>query len=322
MWGKISPEVIAREKIYQTPGAETHFIRTVLGKRLAVEVMGDPDGYPVILQPGTPPVMAENAPPGAKVISVYRPGYGFSCFNPYYSISGSAYMTTAIARYFGIRQFGLVGRSGGAGHMLGAVVNGPSLNLFPESCAAIVPFASYDLMGESFFTGMGELNTKVFRALFSNDSDYRPPTRGRRPILGMGSFSSDDYALNSLRTLRAENTLLLNAYSDEVSAGRTNDTGARKRFAVAHAAALRFGNWGRFADLKNAKDWDIDLTKITIPTLVWAAESDLFTPPAHARRIAECIGSAATLHIEPNATHHDGVDATTIGIQWCLDHAG
>lgn len=327
LWGELSSEVIQRERIEQTPGAKTYFIPHAR-RRLAVEVTGDPSGYPVLFLPGTPGWRggpkpdASLLPPGVRLFTWDRPGYGFSCPLPGRLAIHSYYDCWAITNYFGIKQFGVVGRSGGTGHALAIAACHPGA----ERAAVIVPTAPYNLMKDAlgkdaWFEGMGELNTKVYGAAFADPDTYNPFPPSRRPILSAAPIPSlEEHIRQMTRTLRIEAILgmkgFLNGLTDELLS--REDLGIKTPFLKHQLAAQRFGIQGRTDDIFGQNDWGFNLSTIKIPTLIWAAgESDIFAPPIHAVFLADQLGDIATLHLEPDATHFHGVEATNIGVQWC-----
>lgn len=81
---------------------------------------------------------------------------------------------------------------------------------------------------------------------------------------------------------------------------------------------------GRVADIVAIKGWGFclyDIKDRRVPTYLWAPKSgDEFTPRAHMEVIANLLGSIAVTEFEPDATHLDGVRATTKGVGWCISH--
>lgn len=107
-------------------------VRTADGRRLRIEISGDPRGRPVFLLHGMPGSRVGPRPRslflyqrGARLISYDRPGYGGSDRRPGRRVADVAEDVAHVADSLGLDRFAVVGRSGGAPHAL--------------ACAALLP---------------------------------------------------------------------------------------------------------------------------------------------------------------------------------------
>ena len=95
------------------------------GRRVAVDCCGDPKGFPVFLLHGTPgsrngplpraPLMYQL---GIRLISYDRPGYGDSSRQKGRAVADAALDVLDIADRLELKEFSIVGRSGGGPHAL------------------------------------------------------------------------------------------------------------------------------------------------------------------------------------------------------------
>jgi len=107
-------------------------VQTADGRTLAVQENGDPGGIPVLVHMGSPnsrhlypPISADAAARGLRLISYDRPGYGGSTSSPDRSVADCAADARAICAALGIDRVAMWGISGGGPHLL--------------ACAALLP---------------------------------------------------------------------------------------------------------------------------------------------------------------------------------------
>ncbi|MEY9995924.1 pimeloyl-ACP methyl ester carboxylesterase [Streptomyces sp. V4I8] len=132
------------------------------GRRLAVEISGDPGGSPVFLLHGTPGSRLGPAPrpmllyhQRVRLITYDRPGYGPSDRLPGRQVAHVSGDVAAIADALGVERFAVVGRSGGGPHALACAA------LLPDRvtrAAVLVSLAPRDADGLDWFAGMTASN--------------------------------------------------------------------------------------------------------------------------------------------------------------------
>src|SRR5689334_19381476 len=95
------------------------------GRVLAWYEYGDPDGVPCVYTTGTPAsgLMGElyddaAREAGVRWISVDKPGYGASSFDPQRSLRGYAADVRALLEHLGLDRVAAAGESGGGPHVL------------------------------------------------------------------------------------------------------------------------------------------------------------------------------------------------------------
>jgi pimeloyl-ACP methyl ester carboxylesterase len=85
-----------------------------------------------------------------------------------------------------------------------------------------------------------------------------------------------------------------------------------------HRAGLREGIAGWREDIVGMADWGFDPRAIDVPTLVWGAGNDVFTPPQHYKWLADNIGTAE-LHTEAHASHTRAMEVLPGVVGWCIN---
>jgi pimeloyl-ACP methyl ester carboxylesterase len=102
------------------------------GRRLAYAEWGDPSGKPIFYFHGTPSSRLEHHPDedltrarGARLITVDRPGYGLSDFQPSRNLLDWPGDVTQLADTLGINRFAVCGWSGGAPHAMSVAFKMP-----------------------------------------------------------------------------------------------------------------------------------------------------------------------------------------------------
>jgi pimeloyl-ACP methyl ester carboxylesterase len=270
----------------------TRFVNMGDGRRLAVEVRGDPHGLPVFLLHGTPgsrlgPLLrsTELHRRRVRLVAFDRPGYGRSDRLPGRRVADAAADVEAIADALGLDRFAVVGRSGGGPHALACAA------LLPErviKAAVLVGLAPCDAEGLDWFAGMGESNADAYTVALSG---ARNVEKRLRPIVkqirddpaSLFADIGDDLLPSDLRVIR--------------------DVGIRSLLLATYAEAV-----GRSADgwiddeLAFCSPWGFDLGEIAVPVLLWHGADDQFSPVGHTRWLAERIRSG-TLAVQTGASH-------------------
>src|SRR5579859_6624876 len=133
-------------------------VQTPDGRTLAVQENGDLDGSPVLVHMGTPntrhlypPISADAAARGMRLISYDRPGYGGSTPSPGRTVADCAEDVRAICAALGIDRLTTWGISGGGPHVLACAALLPGLVVAAASLASTAP---YEAEGLDWYDGM------------------------------------------------------------------------------------------------------------------------------------------------------------------------
>jgi pimeloyl-ACP methyl ester carboxylesterase len=242
-------------------------------RKLAYELMGDPDGVPVIVLHGTPgswrQLAALGPPAGARGIAVVAPdraGYGGSSHDPSRTIASSARDVGMLIVQLGLPACGVVGISGGGptalacGALLGR--NGVSAVATVGSVAPLVP-RDPSLPPDRVLTRLAQRSEAGARVVF----ELMVRAGRARPERSLDRFAAL-LAEPDARLLRDDGDLRT-ALLDDLR--HPSPTTAR-----ATARDLRLFT----------RPWDVDLSPMNVPVDVWHGTADRNVPVAHARVIA------------------------------------
>ncbi len=163
-------------------------ITTAAGRRLTLQVGGDPSGIPVLFHHGTPNsrILAATSidtatESGVRLMSYDRPGYGRSDRQQGRTVADAAADVRAIAAALGIERLGVIGLSGGGPHALACAALLEDLVPAVVSWAAVAPF---DGEGLDYFEGMGELNVEDIKLMQSDpEAAWEKAEQDRAEIL-------------------------------------------------------------------------------------------------------------------------------------------
>jgi pimeloyl-ACP methyl ester carboxylesterase len=268
------------------------------GRRVAVDCCGDPKGFPVFLLHGTPgsrngplpraPLMYQL---GIRLISYDRPGYGDSSRQKGRAVADAALDVLDIADQLELKEFSIVGRSGGGPHALACAALIEDKRLW--SVAVLVGLAPSDAKGLDWFEGMTDSNTNEYE-LVATDGDAVVADLTRRAEEVMKNPDS-----------------LLIALDKEMSEADKRvafDVAIRRRLHETYREALKFGPYGWIDDVLAFRcPWGFDLSKITVPVRLWHGNDDVFSPPGHSIWMANQI-PGAKIHVQRGAAHFDAME--------------
>jgi pimeloyl-ACP methyl ester carboxylesterase len=252
------------------------------GRRLAVEISGAPDGFPVFLLHGTPGSRSGPKPRsgilyrlGIQLICYDRPGYGGSTRYPGRRVADAADDVQTIADQLGIERFSVVGRSGGGPHALACAALLPDRE---KSTAVLVGLAPSNAAGLDWFDGMSDDNVREYSTADADQTVLveRLRRRAERTVRDPESL------LELVRTQMAE--------PDR----RVVDSAVfRRLLSQTYAEALRDGPYGWIDDVLALRgDWGFALDTITTPVLLWHGKDDTFSPINHTWWLANRIPGA------------------------------
>ncbi|MFI6931713.1 alpha/beta fold hydrolase [Streptomyces sp. NPDC050287] len=283
---------------------------TADGRRLRVEVSGDPRGRPVFLLHGMPGSRVGPKPRsmflhqrGARLISYDRPGYGGSDRMPGRRVVDVVKDVADVADALDLDRFAVAGRSGGAPHALACAA------LLPDRvtrAAALVSWAPRDAEGLDWYAGMAPSNVSELSTAATD-----PERFAARLIPRSAAIRSDPARLlEELRgDLTADDRLIV------------SDNTIRSMLLRNYREALRTSPYGWIDDaLALTGAWGFDPARIEVPVLLWHGKRDVFSPAAHATWLADRI-PRATAVLEPTAAHFAALRALPAVLDWLLADA-
>ncbi|MFF6977970.1 alpha/beta fold hydrolase [Streptomyces sp. NPDC008343] len=261
------------------------------GRRLAVEISGDPGGSPVFLLHGTPGSRLGPAPrpmliyhQRVRLITYDRPGYGPSDRLSGRRVAHVSADVAAIADALGIERFAVVGRSGGGPHALACAAQLPDR---VTRAAVLVSLAPRDGGGLDWFAGMTASNVNEYTKALDGPDQLEDSLRKRSV-----DIRSDPRKL--LAQLRWELT--------ESDLRVVSDAGIRAML-LRYREALSVSADGWVDDaLSFCSPWAFSLADISVPVLLWHGERDGFSPASHTRWLAERIPGGRAVR-QPEEAH-------------------
>lgn len=285
-----------------------HEVKVQDDRILSVESWGDPDGKPVFLLHGTPGSRMGPRPRGIvlyrlgiRLICYSRPGYPGSTRQFGRIVGDAAHDVAAIADYFGIDQFSVVGRSGGAPHALACAA------LLKERVictAALSSVAPCDADGLDWLAGMAESNVQAYHdaevdlealiaALNDRAAHVRSNPEGLLKLLWPELVGHDKRAIG--------------------------DMALRRIIAQVHTAALHETVDGWIDDvLAMSRPWQVRLADITTPVKLWSGSDDVFSPVSHTYWLGKQI-STAVPEIENGTAHFRSVEVLPRIFTWVAE---
>ncbi|PWI14880.1 alpha/beta hydrolase [Streptomyces sp. Act143] len=280
------------------------------GRELVFDSWGDPHGHPVFLLHGTPGSHQGPRPRsmvlyqlGVRLIAYDRPGYGGSTRKPGRRVVDAAADVEDIARFLGLDEFSVVGRSGGGPHALACAAQ---LSGRVRSAAVLVTLAPPDAPELDWFAGMTEHNVREY----TNARDH-PDVLQSSLVQNADAMRADPMAL--LNTLDGE--------MPEVDRHVVADAGIRRMLHKNFMSGIEKNADGWIDDaVAFTLPWGFDPAKITVPTLLWHGEKDVFSPVDHFTWLAGRI-EHATVVLEPSAAHFAAVPVLPKVLGWVREHA-
>jgi pimeloyl-ACP methyl ester carboxylesterase len=285
----------------------TTFVRSADGRRIAVQVFGNPDGHPVFYLHGTPGSRLGPFPRGrvlyelgVRLIAFDRPGYGCSDRLASRLVADVVPDVRTIADELGIDKFAVLGRSGGGPHALACAAMLPDRITRAGVLVSLAPWAAEGL---DWFAGMAESNKREYTVAATD-----PEVLTAHLVQAAARIRADPVA--HVSTLRPEMT--------EADRRVVADTGIRALLVNNYAEALRDSAAGWIDDaLAFCAPWGFGLSDIKVPVLLWHGEHDVFSPAAHARWLADQIPDAI-VSIRPGAAHFDALEVVPDVLSWLI----
>jgi pimeloyl-ACP methyl ester carboxylesterase len=277
------------------------------GRRIAVQVSGNPSGPAVFFLHGTPGSRVGPLPRGLRlyelgvcVITFDRPGYGGSDRLESRMVADVVPDVCAIADALEIDRFAVLGRSGGGPHALACAA------LLPERvtrAGVLVSLAPWAAEGLDWFAGMAASNVREYTTA-AND----PEVLTARLMQLAAQIRADP----------ASHVAALGPEMPESDRRIASDAGIRALLARNFAEALRDSADGWIDDaLAFCSPWGFDLADITVPVLLWHGQEDVFSPVAHTRWLAAQIPSAV-MSIRPATAHFGALEVVPDVLSWLI----
>jgi pimeloyl-ACP methyl ester carboxylesterase len=208
---------------------------------------------------------------GVRLIAVDRPGYGHSTFHKGRRLSDWPNDVAQLADHLKLKQFSVVGVSGGGPHAVVCARYLPDRVSTAGIVSGVGPMAEPTLGGGDV-TGVNRTLTRL---------------AARSPSLLYPVFWAQDFAVRRWpeAVLRAAAKQMPAA--DVAALGRADvkaaflEDGRRASKTTPQAAAQDFALF--------ARDWAFELEDIEVPVHIWHGDADRNVPIAHARHLAARI---------------------------------
>lgn len=272
---------------------------TVHGRSVVVRDWGRKSDYPVFVLHGTPGSHAGVAPrpsvlyrQGIRLITYDRPGYGYSHRQIGRTVASAAEDVRAIARHLGLRRFAVAGRSGGGPHALACAALLPDLVSRVTALVSLAPRVGGHGMGDRWFHGMSESNTKEYDRAIKGIGTLTPELRRRAAAI---KKNPDALIVQILEEVQAADREVM------------SDAGIRQMLRDNYTEALRQDGDGWIDDaMAFVGDWGFRLDEISVPVLLWHGQHDVFSPIQHSEWLAHRT-PGAVLRVGPGQAHFDAL---------------
>lgn len=266
---------------YLAPG-DPSLVRMRDGRDVAVQVLGPDYGVPVISLHGNPggsigphPLVSDLDEIGIRLLAPARAGYGRSTRHEGLSIGDTALDIEDIANAYGIECFGILARSGGVPHALGAAA------LLSSRVSGLVVMSGLapEEADIDWTAGMTDDNKMVIH----ND-----------PHRNMESLTQSIRA-RAVATCRNRLSLMQELYPELNSDDRLifMSVGLARAIAAGHREGLEQNGDGWIDEtLAIHKPWGFNVSGIQAPTIVWHGGKDRFSDSSHSHWLAAQIQGA------------------------------
>ncbi|WP_213001310.1 alpha/beta fold hydrolase [Winogradskya consettensis] len=277
------------------------------GRVLEFAVTGHPQGSPVFLLHGTPGSRLGPKPRssvlyrlGVTLISYDRPGYGGSTRHPKRAVADAAEDIETIADSLGLRQFAVVGRSGGGPHALAAAA---LCRGRVSRTAVLVGIAPSDASGLDWLSGMTDGNVREYETA---DNDWSKHVERLR-LQADRARRDPESMVDVLRTQMTDPDLKV-----------VDDIVIRRLLAETYVEALREGPFGWIDDVSAFRSsWGFRLEDVRGEVLLWHGADDNFSPVSHARWLAGQI-PGAQIQIQASTAHFGAVEVLPEILTWLV----
>lgn len=98
-----------------------------------------------------------------------------------------------------------------------------------------------------------------------------------------------------------------------------SDVAMRRLLAASYTEAVRDSPEGWIDDgVALRRPWEVNLSQVKAPVLLWHGADDMFSPVAHTEWLARTI-PGATLKVQPGAAHFEAVEILPSVLTWMKD---
>ncbi|MEZ5827538.1 MAG: alpha/beta hydrolase [Hyphomicrobiales bacterium] len=276
------PTVIARD-------SQVH--RLASGRQIGFAEYGGPGGLPAIALHGTPGsrymfALTDEAARtrGLRLIAPERPGYGLSETHHFDTLAETAADVESLADALGFDRFALIGVSGGGPHAIAAAARMTDRILRMALIGPVGPIAE---CGDHI--RMSHLHRLIFHHLAPSAYAAGALFYSLRSLVDWAPGIA--YHLLMQRVTASDREVL---YRPEV----------RANLQAAIREGLRTGVDGALQDLRlYCGPWNLRLTEIDVPTIMWQGSADTIVPPDAAYHLASALPNCR-LEIIEGAGHY------------------
>jgi pimeloyl-ACP methyl ester carboxylesterase len=289
------------------PDDRPRTVRVDSAHELSVEVTGADDGFPIVLMHGTPGSRTGPKPRsiqlyrmGVRLICYDRPGYGRSTARKGRTVADAATDVRAIVDDLGVKEFAIVGRSGGGPHALACAASDLLAGRVLRA-AILVSLAPADAQDLDWYGDMNSANVKDFQ-----NAAVDPETLAR--VLGQRVRNARRDPGSIVESLQSD----LTPYDRKI----IEDVAMRKLLEASYTEALRHSARGWIDDVLALRSaWEFKLAAVTAPVRVWHGAQDTFSPAAHARWLVSQMPNAKA-QVEQNASHFSAMPTLPNMLAW------
>ncbi|MBR7833241.1 alpha/beta fold hydrolase [Actinospica durhamensis] len=302
----------------------TLVVRSADGRRLAVDVVGDPDPHAltVFLMHGMPGSRLGPRPRdfvlyrlGIRLVSYDRPGYGQSSRSRHRSVFDAGADVVAIANELGIEEYAVVGRSAGGPHALAVAAYAPER---VTGAAVLVGSAPSDAQGLEWFEGMVDSNQEAYSA-----ADRQVADESELVLTAVLQARANEVAENPA-------SMITQLRGDLAPSDRrvVESPALRTLLTDTYAEAVRDGGQGWIDDaLALRSNWGFKLSRVTCPVLLWHGMDDRFVPVAHTEWLADRLretrmdADSVAVRIESGIAHFGAMEILPEALGWLSRNA-
>lgn len=285
-------------------------VATPDGRTLCVHEAGDPDGFPVVAQHGTPSSAllyerhdALARAQGIRLLGYDRPGYGGSTRRAGRTVADCVKDVTALADALELERYATWGISGGGPHALACAALADDRLVSVASLAAPAP---YEAPGLDWQAGMGEDNVLEIECAARGEPALREFVEGE--VTGLREADAAGLAEAFATLLGAEDRAVL-----------AGPVATHLLDSQRHGLEPGAEGWID-DDLALVRDWGFDVAAIDRPLLLLHGEDDRFVPVAHGRWLAEAAPGAEA-RIRSNDGHLTLYERRIEEVhEWLLSH--
>jgi pimeloyl-ACP methyl ester carboxylesterase len=261
------------EDRWRAAGPFSRVYRLADGRRIGFAEYGDPDGLPVIALHGTPGsrnmfALTDTSARerGLRIIAPERPGYGLSDAYHFDMLAETAYDVNAIANGLGLDRLTLIGVSGGGPHAVAAAY------LLKERVLRLLLVGPVGPIADCDHIRLSHLHRFIFTRMAPSPHAAGAFFLGLRTLIDWAPGAA--YHLLLQRVTETDRKVL---YRPEV----------RANLQATIKEGLRMGVEGSLQDLRlYCGKWNLPLSEIAVPTLMWQGSEDTIIPPDAAYHLA------------------------------------